>query len=164
LQFASDFIGRPFSEENNIQAVAATDLEVCSFSAAAFEELLNTHPDLERALLKRILHDLDASRDWMFLLGLKMAEEKVASLLAMITERLAPAAKPAKESEGRPTVRLPLLHTEIVDCLSLRLETISRQFAQLKARGIVETNGRRNLTVRDMPALRQYSEMSSAIA
>jgi CRP/FNR family transcriptional regulator len=165
LQFPADFVGRPFSDNNNVQAVAATDLDVCSFSGAAFEELLNTHPDIERALLKRILLDLDASRDWMFLLGRKTAEEKVASLLAMITERMTPPAnKPANGTEARPTLRLPLSRTEIADCLSLRLETISRQFALLKSRGIVETKGRRNFTVRDMTALKHYSDMTSASA
>ena len=164
LQFPSDFVGRPFSDENNIQAVASTDLDICSFSGAAFEGLLNTNPDIERALLKRILKDLDAARDWMFLLGRKTAEEKVASLLAMITERMtpAPSAKPVKDTPpSRPTLRLPLSRTEIADCLSLRLETISRQFAQLKSRGIVETKGRRNFTVRDMTALKHYSAASA---
>ena len=49
-------------------------------------------------------------------------------------------------------MRLPLSRTEIAECLSLRLETVSRQFAQLKARGIVETTGRRSFHVRDMAA------------
>jgi CRP/FNR family transcriptional regulator len=161
LQFPADFVGRPYSEEHTIQAVAATDLEVCSFAGAPFEALLPAHPDIERALLKNALRDLDAARDWMCLLGRKTAEQKVASLLAMIAERMTPVIPPAKASKTRPMLRLPLSRTELADCLNLRLETISRQLAHLKARGIVETKGRRDFAVRDMTALKQYTDQLS---
>lgn len=166
LQFPGDFVGRPFGGSPNWSAESATDLELCSFSGHAFEELLGRHPDLERAVLKRVLDDLDASRDWLFLLGRKTAEEKVATFLAMIAERTAPAADPLPEGKGQsaPVIRSPLSRSEIAECLSLRLETVSRQFALLKARGIIETTGRRTFIVRDMVALRRFSDSADAAA
>jgi CRP/FNR family transcriptional regulator len=157
LQFPSDFVGRPYCDTSNLFAEAATDLELCSFSGKAFEDLLAVHPGLERALLKRIVKDLDAARDWMFVLGRKSAEEKLASFLTLITDRMG-AGGQSVNRDGQHALRLPLSRTEIAECLSLRLETVSRQFAQLKAQGIVETTGRRLFTVRDMIGLRQYSE------
>lgn len=167
LQFASDFVGRPFGEASSVTAEAATDLELCSFSGHAFEELLQKRPDLERALLRRILNDLDASRDWLFLLGRKSAGEKVATFLAMIAARIADAAagdRSGLKSGAMPVIRSPLSRSEIADCLSLRLETVSRQFALLKARGIIETTGRRTFVVKDYAALKQIMEGVEAAA
>ncbi len=127
------------TKSSNFFAEAATDLELCSFSGRLFEELLTQHPALERALLKRIVADLDAARDWMFMLGRKSAEEKVASFLALISDRIAVSDGPLKAPNGKPSLRLPLSRTEIAECLSLRLETVARQFAILKSLGIVET-------------------------
>lgn len=164
LQFPGDFVGRPFGGSPNWSAESATDLELCSFSGNAFEELLGRHPDLERAVLKRVLDDLDASRDWLFLLGRKTAEEKVATFLAMIADRTGPAVAPGDTAQSAPVIRSPLSRSEIAECLSLRLETVSRQFALLKARGIIETTGRRTFIVRDMVALRRFSDSADAAA
>ena len=87
LQFPSDFVGTALYRAPAFSRKRATDLELCCFSGRAFEDLL-TAPRLERALLKRVLQDLDLARDWMFLLGRKTAEEKVASFLAMISDRM----------------------------------------------------------------------------
>lgn len=162
LQFPSEFVGRPFAENSAISAEAATDLELCAFSGRAFEGVLAKHPVLERALLRRTLQDLDSARDWMFLLGLKTAEEKVAGFLSMIVERLSePDVSLGARDAGQP-LRLPLSRTEIAECLSLRLETVSRQFAQLKARRIIETSGRRMFIIRDIETLRRYPEFADA--
>ena len=153
LQFPSDFFGRPYSSAPGMFAEAATDLEVCCFSGSAFDDLLAQRRDIERALLQRALKDLDAARDWMFLLGRKTAEEKVASFLAMISDRMSLQIENGQPVSATGHIRLPLSRTEIAECLSLRLETVSRQFAQLRLRGIIETSGRRTFKVRDMAAL-----------
>ncbi len=93
LQFASDFVGRPYSDDSNMIAEAATDLELCCFSGRAFEELLVEHQALESALLKQVLRDLDGARDWMFLLGRKSAQERVSQFLLMIAERVTACGK-----------------------------------------------------------------------
>lgn len=164
LQFPADFVGRPFSNTSNLSAEAATDLELCSFSGRAFEDLLGQHPDLEHALFQRVLRDLDSAREWMFLLGCKSAEEKVASFLCMIAEKMGQAAHPRLPTNDCTMLILPLSRTEIAECLSLRLETVSRQFTILKARGIIETRGRRQFRVRDMGALKAYSEAQALSA
>ena len=163
LQFPSDFFGRPYTGAPGLFAEAATDLELCCFSGAAFDNLLAERRDIERALLKRVLLDLDAARDWMFLLGRKTAEEKVASFLAMISDRMNLSCATTQPAMPSGHIRLPLSRTEIADCLSLRLETVSRQFALLKSRGIVETQGRRAFKIRDMSALKRFSESVATV-
>lgn len=163
LQFPGEFVGRPFVEGAPLVAEAATDLEVCAFSGGAFEALMQSRSDLERTMFKRTLDDLDAARQWMSMIARKTAEERVANLLVLIATKLrgepadvgveaaaaAPAAAPVAELE----FNLPLSRTEIAECLGLRLETVSRQFAALKAEGIIATGRRRGLKVTDMAGL-----------
>jgi CRP/FNR family transcriptional regulator len=153
LQFPSDFVGRPFADDAGMIAEAATDLDVCAFSGSAFENLMQTHPDLERTIFQRTLDDLDAARQWMFMIARKTAEERVASLLVLIARKLkgetVDDAAPVSDLE----FALPLSRTEIAECLGLRLETVSRQFAALKAEGVIATGRRRGIKVCDLTSL-----------
>lgn len=156
LQFPSDFVGRPMSDPPNLSAEAATPLELCSFSERAFEALHAEHPVLERALLARIAGDLDTAREWTFLLGRTTAQEKVATLLQIIAERMIEgsgcvhAARPCAFS-----LSLPISRMEMAECLGLRLETVSRQLTRLKAHGIIATSGRRQFEILDMEMLKR---------
>ncbi len=158
LQFPSEFVGRPFAEGAPMVAEAATDLEVCAFSGSAFETLMQTHPDLERTIFKRTLDDLDTARQWMSMIARKTAEERVASLLMLIARKFGGKAEMAGLTSGALEFNLPLSRTEIAECLGLRLETVSRQFAALKAEGIITTGRRRGLKVADMTALGQRAQ------
>lgn len=154
LQFPSEFVGRPYADGAPVLAEAATDLDVCAFSGSAFEALMQSHPDLEHSILKRTLDDLDSARRWMFMIARKTAEERVASLLVLIADKLRDECE--NGSGGTPAdleFSLPLSRTEIAECLGLRLETVSRQFAALKAEGLIATGRRRGIKVCDMSGL-----------
>lgn len=161
LQFASEFVGRPYSETTSLIAEAATDLDVCSFSGRTFESLMDTHPDLEKAILHRTLDDLDAAREWMFMIARKTAEERVASLLLLIARKMTDGHEPSPAPGEAIEIDLPLSRTEIAECLGLRLETVSRQIAQLKAQNVIATGRRRALKINDMGELTRRSERPS---
>ena len=165
LQFPSDFVGRPLADHPNLSAEAATTLDLCCFSGRAFEAVMREHPDIERALLNRIIADLDAAREWTFLLGRPTAQEKVATLLHNIAERLGiPSLRKSDVTPVRVGLSLPLSRMEMAECLGLRLETVSRQITQMKARGIIATSGRRQFEILDMEALRQYAGSTPALS
>ncbi len=162
LHFPGDFVGRPHTTNHNLVAEATTTLDLCCFSKVAFEDLMQKHPSLERALLRRALDDLEASREWMFLLGRKTAREKLASLLGTIAARLVAAPATAspkspgpKSAEPKCSVQfdLPLSRNEIADALGLTIETVSREMRALKTDALISTAGRRSLTVHDLDAL-----------
>ena len=164
LQFPADFVGRPYSEEVNLVAEAATDLDLCSFSNRVYESLTEIHPEVERAVLKRALNDLDNARDWMFMLGRKTASERVATLLLLFAERMGGDVRERYKETGkvkRVAFELPLSRTDFAACLGLRLETVSRQISALKAQGIVAAAKTRALEVCDMDALRHMSETAA---
>lgn len=156
LQFPSDFVGRPLTGYSSVSAEAATKLELCCFSGRAFEVLMRAHPDIERALLKRVLADLDVARDWAFLLGRTRAQEKVATLLQIIADRARePRACSSVNASNGARFVLPLSRMEMAECLGLRLETVCRQLTQLKDKGIIATLGRRRLEILDPQALKR---------
>jgi CRP/FNR family transcriptional regulator len=162
LQFPPDFVGRLYSARSPVIAEATTNLELCCFSKSAFEQLMLDHPSLAKVLHRRALDDLDASREWMFLLGRKTAREKVATLLSLIATRHARAgSKPAIEN-APVTFNLPISRIEMADCLGLTTETVCRQIRQLKSRGLIAIKGRRHVSVSDLAALRILAESEQA--
>ena len=131
LQFPSDFLGRPFAASTAFRAEATTSLLLCCFPKSDFENVMQEHPCLEGALLKRTLDQLDMARDWMFTLGRKTAREKMASLLFLIAERLR-AGRTMNGGEGTLEFDLPLSRIDMADCLGLTHETVSRELRELK--------------------------------
>ena len=79
LQFAPDFMGRPFAENTDVEAVTSTNVRLCSFPFSVLEELLEETPAMERRIYQQTMAELDEARDWLFALGRKSAREKVAS-------------------------------------------------------------------------------------
>jgi CRP/FNR family transcriptional regulator len=153
LRFPGDLIGRPYAENHPLIAEATTKLEFCCFTKATFEELMQKHPSVEAALLKRTLDDLDASREWMFVLGRKTAREKLASLLASISLRFLGSAPRAEGDDAPLRFDLPLSRNEIADFLGLTTETVSRELRALRAMGLIATRGWRHLEVLKLAAL-----------
>ncbi len=156
LQFASDFLGRPFAKRHPFFAEAATQVELCCFRTRDFEQLMREIPDLEHRMFKTTLDELDAARDWMLLLGRKSAEERTASFLALIAKRYASLGC-SHSNDNALAFDLPLTRGEIADYLGLTIETVSRQFTRLKARGLINTISNRTLEVPDIDALTEVA-------
>ncbi|PWJ81007.1 CRP/FNR family transcriptional regulator [Pseudaminobacter salicylatoxidans] len=150
LQFAPDFLGRPFRTESSLNAVAATEVSLCSFPASVIERMMEEVPELERRLLKQTLNELDEARDWMLTLGRKTAAEKVASFLHLVAVNIDPEA-----SVGRGPVAydLPLTRADIADFLGLTIETVSRQMTKLRKEGVIEIEHNRQITIPDIGRL-----------
>ncbi len=151
LLLPSDFIGRPGREIAPYNVVAVTDLVLCCFRKKPFEELMARTPHLSARLLEMTLDELDSAREWMLLLGRKTAHEKISSLLAILATRDA-ALRKQKPSDG-VSFSLPLTREAMADYLGLTLETVSRQISGLKKSGVIELEGKRQVTVPDFGRL-----------
>jgi CRP/FNR family transcriptional regulator len=146
--YPADFIGRPFGATTRHSVTALTDARVCVFARGDFDRFAHEHPALEHKLLQRTLTELDRTRGWMLLLARKSAEEKVATFLLDMSERLA-------EAHARPLDRfeLPFSRQQIADVLGLTIETVSRQMTRLKRDGVIDLPTRRAVTIRSRDAL-----------
>jgi CRP/FNR family transcriptional regulator len=147
LQFAPDFIGRPFSNESALSAEAATDTEVCAVPKAALDRLANNSPDFGRRLYNQALVELDEARDWMLTLGRKTAREKVASFLYLIATHIDPDKSAVQHFE------LPLTRQDIGDFLGLTIETVSRQMTRLRQEKVIHVENNRTITIHDIERL-----------
>ena len=57
------------------------------------------------------------------------------------------------EESGRRTITLPFSRQQIANVLGRTIETVSRQFTQLKNDGILELPSRREVVIADFDAL-----------
>jgi CRP/FNR family transcriptional regulator len=157
--YPADFIGRPFGATTRHSVTALTDARVCVFSRSDFDGFASEHPRLEHKLLERTLAELDRTRRWMLLLGRKSAEEKVATFLLDMSERLVePGCEHATTGKPLDTFELPFSRQQVGDILGLTIETVSRQMTKLKRDGIIDLPTRRAVTVRNRAALQALAD------
>jgi len=148
LLLPSDFLGRPGRENIAFDVTATTDVTLCCFQRKPFEKLMIETPHLTQRIMELALDELDASRDWMLLLGRKTAREKIATFIEMLTRRAHP--DPHKKDL---TVPLFMTRDQIANYLGLTLETVSRQFNALKKEGVIEFTDRKFLIVKNLHTL-----------
>jgi cAMP-binding proteins - catabolite gene activator and regulatory subunit of cAMP-dependent protein kinases len=152
LQFAPDFLGRPFATGSTLSADAATDVSLCAFPKSTLERMIRETPELEHRLLQQTLKELDEARDWMLTLGRKTAAEKVASFLLLIATH----SDPEQDSDSAE-FELPLTRSDIADFLGLTIETVSRQLTKLRKEGTVEITNNRHVRIPDLDALAELA-------
>lgn len=150
--YPADFIGRPFGATTRHSVTALTDARVCVFARADFDRFAGEHPALEHKLLQRTLSELDRTRSWMLLLARKSAEEKIATFLLDMSERLAQSDSAGVEG---PLDRfdLPFSRQQIGDVLGLTIETVSRQMTKLRRDGVIDLPTRRAVKILDRTEL-----------
>ncbi|GGG81107.1 transcriptional activator protein FnrL [Salipiger pallidus] len=151
LLLPSDFVGRPGRATAAYDVVATTDIVMCCFRKAPFEEMMVRTPHIAQRLLEMTLDELDAAREWMLVLGRKTAREKIASLLSIIARR--DASVNARPDKSEIVFDLPLTREAMADYLGLTLETVSRQISALRKDGVIALEGKRHVTVPDMTRL-----------
>ena len=157
LQFATDFLGRPFRSISPYHAEAVTDVQLCTYEKSQFERIAKQFRDLEHRLFEHTLDELDAAQEWMLLLGRKTAEEKVASFIIMVARRMQTMGCDDR-TEGQMRFELPLARAEIADFLGLTIETVSRQFTRLKVEKLISLEGSRTIVINDMNRLGDAAE------
>ena len=158
LQFAPDFVGRPFRKTSDYDVEAATSLKVCSFPRQVLDTLVTQSPDLEHRLHAQTLKELDEARDWMLALGRKTASERVAGFLCFIAARFNPELDLL---EGPFSFEIPLKRADMADFLGLTVETVSRQMTKLRQAGIIDIHNNRTIFVPDFEQLKQAAEKSN---
>jgi CRP/FNR family transcriptional regulator len=151
LQFAPDFLGRPYDPESRLDVEAATELHVCSFPRTIFDRMMEQTPGLEKRVFQQTLRELDEARDWMLTLGRKTATEKIASFLLLIARNINPGS-----TEQAVSFDLPLQRADIADFLGLTIETVSRQLTRLATQGVIKVQNR-HIEVPDIERLSVFS-------
>lgn len=137
-------------------AVALEDSEVCVIPFNLLEGLLHQVPILQKHFHKLMSREIATDHRLMMILGTMAAEERLASFLVNLSERLAARGHPAT------TLRLGMSREEIGNYLGLTLETVSRMFSKFQEDGLLQVE-RRNLILKDLAALRRIGDCSKKV-
>lgn len=154
IQYAPDFVGRPFLHDSDITAEPVTETRLCSFSRADIEGLIAKSPELEHRLYLQALAELDDARELLLTLGRRTARERVAAFLLFVARHTGAAAE---KGETKPVLKLLLTRAEIGDFVGLTIETVSRQLHQLEAAGVIKLEHNRSIAILDADRLHAES-------
>ncbi|TNE34031.1 MAG: Crp/Fnr family transcriptional regulator [Alphaproteobacteria bacterium] len=149
FHFGGDLVAIPPDSEHAFSLMALKDSGLIIFPAREFYDRASAEPTIMRVLLDRFQTALFRCRDKALGLGRKNAQERLASFLLTMAERL------DNDANGCRVLDLPMSRRDIGDSLGLTIETISRQFSELRAAGLVETSGRSRVVLKDPVALAQ---------
>jgi CRP/FNR family transcriptional regulator len=157
LLYPADFMGQSLNKHHTYAAESATDVELCAYPRAPFEHFLVSHPELERQIFHATIRELDLCRDWTLLLGRKCSYERVAGFLLMMARR-----SPNKDKlKNYMHFELPFTRAEMADYLGLTLETVSRQFSQLKKKKVIALPSSRDIIIPDIELLSLVAQIES---
>jgi CRP/FNR family transcriptional regulator len=138
FQMAGEVIGLDgiVNDFHTCDAVALEDAEVCVMPFDRIEELSREINTLQRHVHKIMSREIVREHGVMLLLGSMRAEERLATFLLNLVQRL--HARGFSQSE----LILRMTREEIGSYLGLKLETVSRTFSKFVEEGIVEVKQR----------------------
>jgi CRP/FNR family transcriptional regulator len=138
FQMAGEIIGLDgiVNDHHTCDAVALEDAEVCVMPFDRIEELSREINALQRHVHKIMSREIVREHGVMLLLGSMRAEERLATFLLNLVQRL--HARGFSQSE----LILRMTREEIGSYLGLKLETVSRTFSKFVDEGIVEVKQR----------------------
>ncbi|AOL22819.1 CRP/FNR family transcriptional regulator,anaerobic regulatory protein [Erythrobacter litoralis] len=156
FHFAGDIVSVLRQSDGDFRLVALNDLELVIFASDEFLDVAQDDPVILRSVLARSLQALHRSRTKMMQLGHRSARQRIADFLVSMAERL------AGSTCGKCEVLLPMSRRDIGDSLGLTIETVSRQFSELREAGLVETEGRSIVRLTDLEKLAEEAGTGQA--
>src|SRR5574343_973694 len=138
FQMAGEIIGLDgiVNDRHTCDAVALEDAEVCVMPFSRIEDLSREVTSLQRHVHKIMSREIVRENGVLMLLGGMRAEERLATFLLNLVQRL--HARGFSQSE----LVLRMTREEIGSYLGLKLETVSRTFSKFVEDGIVEVKQR----------------------
>ena len=127
--------------------VALEDSEVAEIPYAGLDLLAAEEPSVQQELFRLLSLEIQRERALMLLLGSMRAEERLASFLIDLSQRMAARGFSAS------SFLLRMTREEIGSMLGLKLETVSRILSRFQAEGLISVRNR-EIEILSMSALR----------
>ena len=156
FQMAGEIVGLDgiATDMHTCDAIALEDTEVCALPFDRIEEIAREVKALQHHVHKIMSREIVREHGVMLLLGNMRAEERLATFLLNLVQRL--HARGFSSSD----LVLRMTREEIGSYLGLKLETVSRAFSKFHEDGVLEVK-QRHVRVLDEAALRQLVNGSS---
>jgi len=132
FHLAGDIFGLESGKEHRFTAEAIDDVVVLALRRGQVTSLLHDNPAFGDELMSSIMSNLDRAHDHMVLLGRKTAQEKLATFLLEMADRL------TQGDAADDCFDLPMQRNDIADHLGLTIETVSRMLTQMARKGLIK--------------------------
>lgn len=147
FHFVGDLVSLPAGGRHSYSLVALQPSEFLAFLAPDFLASTEQERGMANEVLRRSLLSLSRCREKTIILGRKTAQERLASFLTTMADRI------GKPVGTKCVLELPMSRRDIADSLGLTIETVSRQFTILREEKLLETSGRSVVTLINTAAL-----------
>jgi len=141
-----DIFGLEFAHEHTLSAEAITDAKILVVKRSALHALSSRNAAIAQELFALTGRELRRVQDRVLLL-VKSAQERVASFLLEMSERVA----------GSSAIELPMSRQDIADYLGLTIETVSRTLTSLETCAAIEVPTSRRIVLRNRSALNRMN-------
>lgn len=152
--FAGEILHLSPASPASYELHALTDCHFVAFPTDELVQTLAVNTRVVGAFFEKTLSALDRARERAVLVGRKTAQERTASFLLNMAERIGTPRK------GAISLTLPMSRQEIADSLGLTIETISRQLTRLRESGAILTRGRSGIELLDLKQLRELASQA----
>ena len=144
-----DIFGLETGSEHRFSAEAVGNASVIAYRRSRLPALIADDAQFRDQVMSAMLRSLERAQDHMLLLGRKTAQEKVATFLLDMAERIA---------EDHEHFDLPMLRNDIADHLGLTIETVSRTLNQFDREGLIRLPAAsRSVMLRNRAALERLN-------
>lgn len=123
-----DIFGLEAGGEHRFSAEAVDDVSVIAYRRRRLDALIRDDTVLRDKIMTATLRSLERAQAHMLLLGRKTAEEKIATFLLDMAERI---------SKDGGQFELPMQRSDIADHLGLTIETVSRILTRFARSGLI---------------------------
>ncbi|MCL4562442.1 MAG: Crp/Fnr family transcriptional regulator [Chloroflexi bacterium] len=132
-------------------AQAQTPVCALSINSAEFRTTLDRYPEAALIVLDLMANRLQAANENVFRLSSMEAEQRIASTLLKLGEKL------GRSHEGGILIDLPLSRDELAEMTGTTTETASRTVSQFQAKGLIQ-GGRQWIAITDLDALKSVAQ------
>jgi CRP-like cAMP-binding protein len=146
-----DVIGFPNGKNHHTDCDVLETCEVTVHPRAALDAGARD-PDTHQHLMKAALREISGMQDHFMMLARKSAQEKVASFLIVLADRI---GTPHGNHIG---IDLAMKRADIADFLGLTIETVSRTITQLRNAGVIDLTSPQTIIILDPEALADAAE------
>jgi len=142
-----DIFGLEAGSEHRFSAEAVGDVQVIAYRRSRLSAIIEQDAVFRDRIMTATLRNLQRAQDHMLLLGRKTAQEKLATFLLDMAERL---------SGDDEHFDLPMQRSDIADHLGLTIETVSRTLTQFTRSGLIRlTPAGRSISLCNRMALKR---------
>ena len=148
--YPGDFFGTYSNNKYNYSAESIGNLKTCVFDQKILDKYLDENPVLAKELLNQTSFELTLAQDRITVLGKLKAIERIARFLLNIAEQ-----RKRIGWQNNP-ISLPMTRQDIADYLGLTIETVSREFSNLKSSNVIKFISSKQIYLNDIKNLESY--------